>query len=405
LIDENRSNKKKRETNQTLLSNIPIQSLRQNYKPNEIQKQSRNQANRNNINKPMLSPIEKVTEIETFRIKLNEDYTKITSKTYFKQKKAIIIKWKNVMELLQNLNAKLFIVAMKCLVDIYIEFDEFEIGKNFCFYFKFFANYLELPEEVMTAYETLGTIYKFLFQYNKAIKCYKKQIEIAWILNDHVSELRAYDNIGIQYFYLGNREKAKYYHERMIYGRTEAQSSKVREDVCQMYRNKNFYLFNDDKFIRNYRENDELKDKLKESLALFDENKQVDLESVDIFKNQEGMKNSFISEVDMTFPVILEKYLKDEEDLTDISIPAMNKFNHLFQTKKNIILNKKSHKKLFIHNESSKIRENHIVDNLILSHLSTKRKEFNTDRFKKIFERFDKMLEDVKLKCKFTSII
>ena len=34
------------------------------------------------------------------------------------------------------------------------------------------------------------------------------------VLNNTRSELIAYDNIGIQYFYLGNRDKAKYYHNR-----------------------------------------------------------------------------------------------------------------------------------------------------------------------------------------------
>ena len=67
---------------------------------------------------------------------------------------------------------------------------------------------------MMISYEALGNTFKFLYQYQKAIVCYKKQIEIAWLLGNKNSELRAYDNIGIQYFYLQNREKAKYYHER-----------------------------------------------------------------------------------------------------------------------------------------------------------------------------------------------
>ena len=37
-----------------------------------------------------------------------------------------------------------------------------------------------------------------------------------------------------------------------------------------------------------------------------------------------------------------------------------------------------------------------IVDNMILSHLSTKRKEYSIERFEKIFERFDKLFPEIK---------
>ena len=35
-------------------------------------------------------------------------------------------------------------------------------------------------------------------------------------LNDKFAELSAYDSIGMQWFYLGELDKAKYYHERMV---------------------------------------------------------------------------------------------------------------------------------------------------------------------------------------------
>jgi tetratricopeptide (TPR) repeat protein len=332
--------------------------------------------------------MDKLNEVDNIRNKVTEDYAKITAKNYYKGKKSIISRWKMTLELLQNLDAKLFLYALKCLGDIYVEFDEFELAKNFFFYFKFFANYMELLEEVMISYESLGNVYKFLFQYHKAIKCYKKQIEIAWILNNKVSELRAYDNIGIQYFYLGNRDKAKYYHERMLYGRSENQKSDTRESVCKYYKNKNFHMFNDEKYIRNIRNNDELKDKLRESLALFEENKSIDLETVDILKNQDNMKNSFISDVDMTFSVIPEKYLSEDH----VFHPVMSKINMMINNTNGFKKSKAKEK----YQIGISRRTNNVVDNMILSHLSTKRKEFNTDRFRKIFESFDKILNESK---------
>lgn len=254
LLTEIKNKPKKKET-----STNNIAHLNQNLKRPSIRAPKRGTY----TSKPHLSNMEKLNEVENIRNKVTEDYAKITAKNYYKGKKSIISRWKTTLEYLQNLDAKLFLYALKCLGDIYVEFDEFETAKNFYFYFKFFANYMELLEEVMISYESLGNVYKFLFQYHKAIKCYKKQIEIAWILNNKISELRAYDNIGIQYFYLGNRDKAKYYHERMLYGRSENQKSDTRESVCKYYKNKNFHMFNDEKYIRNIRNNDELKDKLR----------------------------------------------------------------------------------------------------------------------------------------------
>lgn len=280
----------------------------------ETSKNSRNQSKRINTQKLILDPTEKLSEIISLRNKVFDEYTKITFKTFGKGKKQIINKWKQVLELTQNFEIKLFLTTLKCLGDIYLEFDEYEIAKNYYFYYKFFANYLEMLEDVMIAYESLGNVYKFLFQYEKAIHCYKKQIEVAWIVNNKESELRAFDNIGIQYFYLGNKDKAKYYHERMLYGRSENQKSEIRESVCIKYRNKNFHMFNEDKLVKNMKTNDDLKERLKEALSLSEESKAIDLESADVLVNQESMKNSFVSEVDMTFAIISEKYLKDEEN-------------------------------------------------------------------------------------------
>lgn len=128
----------------------------------------------------------------------------------------------------------------------------------------------------------------------------------------------------------------------------------------------------------------------RESLALFEDNKFVDLENVDILKNQDNMKNSFISEVDMTFSIIPEKYLREESYL-----PEMPKLKSLTTRS----LNKETRAKT---NKVKKVGEggfrqtNNIVENMILSHLSTKRKEFNSDRFRKIFENFDITLFEVK---------
>jgi tetratricopeptide (TPR) repeat protein len=215
------------------------------------------------IKNPLHVISDKILTITSIKNKVIEDYTKLGFKPTTEGKREIINQWKKVLDLSLNVDPKLFINSLKCLGDIYLEFDNYESAKHYYYNYKFFSFYMELLDDLIIAYESLGNVYKFMFQYHKAIKCYKKQIEISWVTNNKHAELRAYDNIGIQYFYLGNKEKAKYYHERMIYGRVESLNSDMRELVLKNYRNKNFYLFNDDKFMKNIKSADELQRKLK----------------------------------------------------------------------------------------------------------------------------------------------
>ena len=44
-------------------------------------------------------------------------------------------------------------------------------------------------------------------------------------------EMLAYENIGLQYYYMGNLEKAKHYHDRAMRGKYEVPGSHIRE-IC-----------------------------------------------------------------------------------------------------------------------------------------------------------------------------
>ena len=249
---------------------------------------------------------EKMEQIKKLRKEIKDDYIRSTTR------RNVIPKWKDVIQLLQPIDIRLLLIGIKVLGDMYVEFDDYETARNLYSFYKIISFRLELLEETMYSYESLGNVYKFLYQYQKAILCYKKMIEMAWILGNRPVELRGYDHIGIQYFYLGNKEKAKYYHERMIYGLYEKET-KIKENVIDNFRNKHYNLFNDDKvLIKNNYSNDELKEQFIRHILLYESAKHIDLETYDILKNQEMMKNSFISDVNMTFQIIYEKYLSKD---------------------------------------------------------------------------------------------
>ncbi len=324
--------------------------------------------------------IEKIEQIKRLRREIKDDYIRSTTR------RNVIPKWKDVIQLLQPIDIKLLLVGIKVLGDMYVEFDDYETARNLFSFYKIISFRLELLEETMYSYESLGNVYKFLYQYQKAILCYKKMIEMAWILGNRPVELRGYDHIGIQYFYLGNKEKAKYYHERMIYGLYEKES-KIKENVIDNFRNKHYNLFNDDKvLIKNNYSNDELKEQFIRHILLYESAKHIDLETYDILKNQEMMKNSFISEVNMTFQIIYEKYLS-KDYLHDPKEAKKKQYYEKIQKKRNGFSESKSEKDNLGH-----------IDNLILSHLSTKRKDYSNERFEKIFQRFDSLFAEFEQK-------
>ena len=47
-------------------------------------------------------------------------------------------------------------------------------------------------------------------------------------------EISAYDNLSIEYFYLGELSKANYYHERIMRGKMENDKSIVKKVSCNL---------------------------------------------------------------------------------------------------------------------------------------------------------------------------
>ena len=50
--------------------------------------------------------------------------------------------------------------------------------------------------------------------------------------------MQAYDNIGTEYFYIGNIKKAKYYNDKVCFGQVEPSDSIVRKVAIQILKTK-----------------------------------------------------------------------------------------------------------------------------------------------------------------------
>jgi len=54
-------------------------------------------------------------------------------------------------------------------------------------------------------------------------------LQCAWVCKSRRSELLAYDLIGMQWYYLGEADKARFYHDKMMYGEAETGDSDLRK--------------------------------------------------------------------------------------------------------------------------------------------------------------------------------
>lgn len=64
---------------------------------------------------------------------------------------------------------------------------------------------------------------------------------LAWSEKCFTSELKAYDNLSIDYFYLGDLEKAEYYKERYFRGKTENDLSISKGVALNMIKSKRMF--------------------------------------------------------------------------------------------------------------------------------------------------------------------
>lgn len=96
----------------------------------------------------------------------------------------------------------------------------------------------------------LAESYFYDNNYENAIRGYKKLMQLAWKDNNPEMETAAFQGMAMQYFYTGELEKASFLNDRVMRGKRELQSSKLRQMVMKMikytrelrYRNREIYF-------------------------------------------------------------------------------------------------------------------------------------------------------------------
>lgn len=242
-------------------------------------------------------------DIYTLRRKINTDFEKLASiKDQDKSslKLDIIQNWKKIINLVISRDISLLIETILILGELYIEFNDFTSAKSVFHFAKFLCKELKMPIELSKAYSCLGSAYKYLYNHKKAIKCYKKELEIDWIMGDKISELRAYSNIGLQYFYLSDKIRARYYHDRMIQGRVEKQSQLKKSTMKRLIQESREMFLDELGNIRYTVDSEKTRAKLKHILSIYESSDKA-LEKMNVSDRYNNINDSFISDTDLSF--------------------------------------------------------------------------------------------------------
>lgn len=95
-------------------------------------------------------------------------------------------------------------------------------------------------EQEMWITEQIGMVYRQLRYHELAVDFFKCQLSLAWERGDEQGELRSYDNLSVEYFYVGNIEKATLYHNRVLKGNIEGSTTAKTASTLLNNFNRNF---------------------------------------------------------------------------------------------------------------------------------------------------------------------
>lgn len=84
-------------------------------------------------------------------------------------------------------------------------------------------------ENKVSSYKHLGICAQEMLQHKTALSYFIKMLQMSWFVDNPDFELKSYDMIGMQYFYMNCLDKANHYHDRAMSGIIEPKESDMRK--------------------------------------------------------------------------------------------------------------------------------------------------------------------------------
>lgn len=125
----------------------------------------------------------------------------------------------------------LLFLIIKAEADIFQELREYDRAIKA---YKALLTYCELwkfKEAIINLNEQIGMCYRLMRLHNVAVDCFKMELQHAWANNDYKQELKCYNLISQEYYYIGEMEKMKIYYDRYITGTVESDQSLTKKSA------------------------------------------------------------------------------------------------------------------------------------------------------------------------------
>ncbi|KAL4442357.1 hypothetical protein ABPG74_005698 [Tetrahymena malaccensis] len=120
------------------------------------------------------------------------------------------------------------VICLLFSIKIYYEYRDYIKVINLSKKAKNMAQVFGYMFEKMKIYELIGQAYNQIQRHKLSIIYQIKVLRLSWLLQNENHELKAYDQLGKCYYYLGDLEKAYYYHEKMMIGEIEKDQSIIQ---------------------------------------------------------------------------------------------------------------------------------------------------------------------------------
>jgi tetratricopeptide (TPR) repeat protein len=159
-----------------------------------------------------------------------------------------------------NIDFELRYFSQRVRGHAFMEFRNFE--KSFKYYRKAkkLCEKYRRYKEKMLMYQQLAYILRLMKEHDGAVKQSRKMLQLSWQEGDIAMEMQAYDCLSVEYYYLGELGKSRYYHDRIIRGKVENDHSIIKKVTCNLLRSRCEQRHNDAGF--KYSESQKLKSEI-----------------------------------------------------------------------------------------------------------------------------------------------
>ncbi|CAI2382136.1 unnamed protein product [Moneuplotes crassus] len=115
-------------------------------------------------------------------------------------------------------------------------YSEFNIAFKIYNGLRIYSVMIDCIKKQLIMYEQCGYMNRLRKNHKIAIEMFKRMLQSAWILKKTQEELKAYHHLSLEYYYLEELNKSRYYLEKYLKGNIEKDNSIIKQIYLQEYK-------------------------------------------------------------------------------------------------------------------------------------------------------------------------